>query len=121
MDEMQWPDSSPQPGDSVELKSATITRCSSIGIQMVSGDISRFERSLDRKIQSLGLCEQVESNEYLVRTARDQALWVTPGPQNFHQGWNESGYAVTACDDAWVQFLITGEGAETRGASRYLK
>ena len=120
MDEMQWLDQCPATGDQIELETATIQLCPPIGIQSVSGDIEMFRKKIKTTLPVLGLCGPVEGDTYLVSVARDEALWITPEPQKAAAGWYKAGYSLNACDDAWVQFRISGIGAEqlvSEGAS----
>ena len=112
MDEMQWKDVAPESGATLLIGSATITCLKDAGISLVSGNIDAFRNMMKYEPSSIGLCERVDAEPYLVRIGRDQALWVTPQPMRAEPGWNDGGFAISPNDDAWVRVSISGEGAE---------
>ena len=87
----------------------TVTCLDAVDALLVSGDMTRFAEH-QGQIRSVGLGQAAPDGPFLLRLARDRALWVEPGNARPPDGWHD-GFAISAAGDAYAIIQLLGDSA----------
>lgn len=110
MDEREWTNATPEPGDRIEAEGVTVTCEAPGGAALVSGDLQAALAELVPGAPLLGLGAEEPDPPAALRLARDRALIVSDMPLDRQSGWN-GRYALTPADDLHVLLRLAGPRA----------
>lgn len=109
MVERDWTTRTPEPGATLEAEGITIRCHRQDAATLVSGDLAAAIKELAPSAQMLGLLELLPGAPFALRIARDRALLCTRDPLA-SEGWY-NGFAASAADDLYLEFVVTGQRA----------
>ena len=115
MDDCDWTTRIPTPGTIIKADGLTIQCHAQAGATLISGDLDRAIAALAPGAQILGLLGTLPKPPYALRIARDRALLCTNAPLPV-EGW-QSGYAVSAAEDLFLEITIRGPRASEVAAA----
>jgi hypothetical protein len=111
MDEREWTNATPEPGDRIEAEGVTVTCEAPGGAALVSGDLQAALAELAPGAPLLGLGADEPDAPAALQLARDRALVISAAPLELSAGWH-AGYAVSPADDLHVLVRLEGARAE---------
>lgn len=112
MDERIWTDRPVTPDNPISLPGCVIALESAPHLSLVSGNLEMALKHLCPEASLLGLGEIPNSKSFAIRTARDQAVLVTPEHLDRADGWQPEGLAFSHADDRYAALSVRGSSAE---------
>lgn len=105
MREHDWVSAEPDVGEQQHRDGVTLTLIPTPPMTMVSGDITQLAVTHDTAVVGLG--EVPPTQSFLVRLARDRALWIRPPKHTPTDGWHD-GAAWTEVDGSYAVVQVEG-------------
>ena len=107
MDERNWTNARPEPGQVAEYPGVTVTCATPGGALMISGDLSAALETLAPGAPMLGCGGTAPEGPHALRVARDRVILITPAPLAVEPGWH-GRYAISLADDLYTAIALTG-------------
>ena len=107
MREHDWMYTKPAVGATLTGETVSVTVRSAPAITLVSGNITAF--AAKRRLPVFGLAQTIDTEDYLLRVARDRALWVST-TDNSLEGWHD-GMALSPMHGGFAVLELNGPAA----------
>ncbi|MEM6988680.1 MAG: hypothetical protein AAF499_19420 [Pseudomonadota bacterium] len=107
MREHNWAYTQPAVGATLAGEAVSVTVRAAPAITLVSGDITAF--AARSQLPVFGLAHTIDSDDYLLRVARDRALWVSTAGNSL-EGWHD-GMALSPMRGGFAVLELKGEAA----------
>lgn len=109
MHEHHWTSMPPAVGQQIQIGQVTATLVPVPSLTLVSGKIEPFGQRW--RVPIVGFGERAPAENFLLRQARDRALWVAPPAERPPYGWHRET-AISPFDGGCAVIEIGGEGVE---------
>ena len=108
MREHDWNGDLPAIGHALRTGDTSVSVLEPPHLVLLSGDIEKIAEQYNAPV--VGLAQEVSAESFLLRLARDRALWVAPPENRPPDGWQEH-MALSNVDGGYAIIEMSGQGA----------